>query len=231
MLSIFVTVFCPYFRGNHRIQQQQVNSDGIEVAYIFITKLVELIYCISQCKVIIVSHLTYQIMSLPNILITGTPGTGKTQTSQLVAEKTGLRHLNIGDVVKENGFFEYKDEDFDSYILDEERLLDHLEPIMSEGGYVVDFHSNELFPERWFELVLVLRTETNVLYDRLLERGYSDLKRNENIECEIMQVVLDEARESYDENIVHELPSNTVDDLDANVSRVVAWLDAWKADH
>lgn len=170
-------------------------------------------------------------MPLPNILITGTPGTGKTETSQRVAEKTGLRHINIGNIVKEHGFYEYKDEDFDSYILDEEKLLDYLEPIMSEGGNVVDFHSNELFPERWFELVLVLRTDTRVLYDRLVERGYSDKKRDENIECEIMQVVLEEARESYDENIVHELESNTIEDLDANVNRVVAWLDAWKNDH
>lgn len=170
-------------------------------------------------------------MPLPNILITGTPGTGKTQTSQLVAEKTGLRHINIGNIVKEQGFYEYKDEDFDSYILDEEKLLDYLEPIMSEGGNVVDFHSNELFPERWFELILVLRTDTRVLYDRLVERGYNDKKRDENIECEIMQVVLEEARESYDENLVHELDSNTIDDLDANVNRVVAWLDAWKNDH
>lgn len=170
-------------------------------------------------------------MTLPNILVTGTPGTGKTQTSKLIAEVTGLQHINVGDIVKEHGFFEYKDEDFDSYILDEEKLLDYLESIMSKGGNVVDFHSNELFPERWFELVLVLRTDTNVLYDRLVDRAYNDKKRDENIECEIMQVVLEEARESYDENIVHELASNTIDDLNNNVSRVKSWIENWKADH
>lgn len=168
---------------------------------------------------------------LPNILITGTPGTGKTQTSQLVAEKTGLKHLNIGSVVKEMGFYESKDEEFDSYILDEDQLCDYLEPIMAEGGNVVDFHSAEFFPERWFDLVLVLRTDTSLLFDRLSERNYSAKKRTENIECEIMQIVLEEAKESYDENIVHELSSNTVEELDSNVNRVSSWLEAWKIDH
>jgi len=36
----------------------------------------------------------------PNILITGTPGTGKTTTSALLAEQTGLKHVNVGDLVK-----------------------------------------------------------------------------------------------------------------------------------
>ena len=30
----------------------------------------------------------------PNILITGTPGTGKTSTSKLIAEMTGMKHIN-----------------------------------------------------------------------------------------------------------------------------------------
>ncbi|CAM9243110.1 unnamed protein product [Discosporangium mesarthrocarpum] len=35
----------------------------------------------------------------PNVLITGTPGTGKTCTCQAIAERTGLRQINVGEVV------------------------------------------------------------------------------------------------------------------------------------
>jgi adenylate kinase len=35
---------------------------------------------------------------------------------------------------------------------------------------VVDFHGSEMFPERWFDLVVVLRTDNDVLYDRLEKR-------------------------------------------------------------
>jgi adenylate kinase len=45
-----------------------------------------------------------------------------------------------------------------------------MEPMMAEGGNVVDYHSCELFPERWFDLVLVTRVDNTTLYDRLTER-------------------------------------------------------------
>lgn len=46
-----------------------------------------------------------------------------------------------------------------------------------------------------------------------------------------MQSILDEARESYDVNIVQELRSETYEDLEENVNRVAQWLENWKADH
>ena len=45
------------------------------------------------------------------------------------------------------------------------------------------------FPERWFQLIVVLRCSNDVLYPRLQQRGYSDMKINENIEAEIFQVL------------------------------------------
>jgi broad-specificity NMP kinase len=50
-----------------------------------------------------------------------------------------------------------------------------MEPLMwgegaSGGGVVVDFHSVDFFPERWFQLVLVLRCDNTLLYDRLRAR-------------------------------------------------------------
>jgi adenylate kinase len=170
-------------------------------------------------------------MKLPNILITGTPGTGKTQTAQQAAERTGLNHVNVGELIKANSCYEETDESFDTKMIDDDKVCDLLEPIIEEGGCIVDFHSCELFPERWFELVLVLRANTQVLFDRLTERNYNDKKKNENIECEIMQVVLEEARESYDPNMVHELQSNDLNDLDSNIERIAQWLDNWKSNN
>lgn len=63
------------------------------------------------------------------------------------------------------------------------------------------------------------------------DRGYTPKKMSENVECEIMQVVLEEAKESYPEEAVHEVSSNTVEDLESNVSRVSQWLEAWKTDN
>ena len=51
------------------------------------------------------------------------------------------------------------------------------------------------------------------------------------MDSEIMEVLLQEARESYDEEIVVELRSDTTDELDSNVDRIVAWLEQWMKDH
>lgn len=143
-----------------------------------------------------------------------------------------------------------RDEELDTNILDEDKLLDVLEGIFDAeeddndnddgdaddntavgGGLVADFHMCDIFPERWFDLVLVLRTSTEVLFDRLTKRGYNDKKRSQNMEAEIMQVILEEAREAYAPVIVHEVPSNTVADMEANVERVASWCQQWEKDN
>lgn len=86
------------------------------------------------------------------------------------------------------------------------------------GMCMVGHHTHNLdqASNRWFDLVLVLQTDNTVLYERLekryentacnvvlhtptppTHRGYSQKKISENIECEIMQVIVEEARDSY----------------------------------
>lgn len=60
---------------------------------------------------------------LPNILITGTPGTGKTSLCERVAEELGMVHVNVGALVKEQGLHEGRDDEFDAFILDEDKVL------------------------------------------------------------------------------------------------------------
>ena len=59
-------------------------------------------------------------------------------------------------------------------------------------------------------------------------RGYTLKKIQENNEAEIMNVVLEEAREAYAEEIVVALESESTDDLESNVSRIVQWIEAWR---
>ncbi|KAJ3087097.1 hypothetical protein HK102_011819 [Quaeritorhiza haematococci] len=161
----------------------------------------------------------------PNILITGTPGTGKTTTAELVALATNMTHVEVGKLVKSKGLHEGWDETFQSYIIDEDKVVDELEDAMQQGGQIVDHHGCDFFPERWFDLVVVLRTDNTALYSRLEKRNYPTIKIQENIECEIMQVVLEEARASYAQEIVVELKSETIDDMEGNVERIQEWVD------
>jgi adenylate kinase len=46
-----------------------------------------------------------------------------------------------------------------------------------------------------------------------------------------MEVVLEEARQSYEAEILQELPSNTIEELESNVSRIEMWADHWLSEN
>ncbi|WVW79920.1 hypothetical protein I302_101890 [Kwoniella bestiolae CBS 10118] len=186
---------------------------------------------------------THHPRQFPIILITGTPGTGKTLHSTLVQQEMSesdipMRHLNIGDIVKEQGFHEGWDEEWKCWIVDEERLLDYLEGVVnpesgaSETGFILDHHDPSLFPERWVDLAVVLTCDNSVLHDRLTSRNYPPNKITENVTAEIMQTCLSETRESYDEEIIVELQSLGAGDneVEENVERIVEWIGQWRKD-
>lgn len=61
----------------------------------------------------------------------------------------------------------------------------------------------------------------------LSSRGYSGKKLTENVECEIFQTILEEARESYRKEMVHELKSNTPDEMETNLDQIEEWVRQW----
>ncbi len=58
----------------------------------------------------------------PNILVTGTPGTGKTTLCELVASSSGLRHVNVGELVAQQSLHSGWDEKFGCWLLDEDKV-------------------------------------------------------------------------------------------------------------
>jgi len=164
---------------------------------------------------------------LPNVLVTGTPGTGKSAIALTICANRELTHLSVSDFAKSLNAFDGWDKERECHILDEDKLLDAMEEKLGAGGYVVEYHACDFFPERWFDLVVVLRARTEVLFDRLTQRGYAAEKVRENLTCEITDLLLQEAKESYAHEIVVELQNNDTHDFDSNMSRILQWYDTW----
>ena len=61
-------------------------------------------------------------------------------------------------------------------------------------------------------------------------RNYADSKLQENLDAEIFGVLLEEAREAFDEEMVVELKSETSDDIDENCDRILGWITRWMHD-
>ena len=58
----------------------------------------------------------------PNIVVTGTPGVGKTTHCEALAEKTGLTHVSINQIVKDKQCYEGWDEEYSCWIVDEDKV-------------------------------------------------------------------------------------------------------------
>jgi hypothetical protein len=57
----------------------------------------------------------------PNVLITGTPGTGKTTLAEAVATASGLAHVDVGKAIREQELHSGWDEEFQCHIVDEDK--------------------------------------------------------------------------------------------------------------
>ena len=191
----------------------------------------------------------------PNIIVTGTPGVGKSTTAQQLIElaqsdtnepRLPLQYLSVNKIAKDQDLYETYDEELKTHVIDEDKLLDHITSVISDGsgqgGFVIDHHDCALFPERWVDLVVVLRCEdTSVFYERLTSdkkaedgqsRGYTGKKLDENIDAEIFGVIAEEARDAWpSEGAVVELQSVEVEQIEENAERILEWCRMWMKDH
>ncbi|KAH0785353.1 TAF9 RNA polymerase II, TATA box binding protein (TBP)-associated factor isoform 2 family protein [Histomonas meleagridis] len=159
----------------------------------------------------------------PNFLVTGTPGVGKTTFSSMLASRFGLLHVPISQLIRDNHLWTEQDEERDCTIYDENLLEAELNNIIAshpEGGIVFDFHCSDVVDIENLDFVLVLRCESDLLWKRLAARGYSEDKIRENVEAEIFRTILDEVIEDFPANMIHEIQSNSIEDLDNALNQI-----------
>jgi len=140
------------------------------------------------------------------IVISGTPGTGKTILGQaLVKEGKKGEYLELGDMIKEEGLYLGYDHERDTLILDVEKFQKKIREIIErtegekEEFLIIDGHVTDLIPKDLVDLVVVLRCNPKVLRERLKVKGFLEEKIEENVEAEIMEICLNDALEAFDE--------------------------------
>ncbi|MHA1303495.1 MAG: AAA family ATPase [Candidatus Heimdallarchaeaceae archaeon] len=133
------------------------------------------------------------------IILTGTPGTGKTTIAEKL-EIEGYPVIYVGDLVKNEGYFEFYDEERESYVVNEEQLLNALVEIVEKNKInhpvIFEGHIADL-PATYLLSCIVLRCSIKHLRQRLEDRGYSKAKIEENVEAEIMEVILTDMLNLY----------------------------------
>jgi adenylate kinase len=167
--------------------------------------------------------------TLPNILITGTPGVGKTSLAMLLADSLNdklntdkkFAYVNVGQIIIDKKLYTEWNKDFDVPEFDDDKILDEIEPLIKSGGAILDFHSAYFIPDEWVNLVVLIRCDNTILYDRLKSRGYSEKKIKENIECEIMEVTSEDVRDNFNSDKILEIHNEQIEDMEKNINDIV----------
>ncbi|MCD6466002.1 adenylate kinase family protein [Candidatus Bathyarchaeota archaeon] len=160
------------------------------------------------------------------IIITGTPGVGKTSISKILASKIGAHVISVSELVKREKLYSRIDRKRKTLVADIEKVSKKIDEIIHntatdvivEGHFAVD-----VVPPEKISIVFVLRRDPEALEKILKRRSYSEEKIKENVAAEILDVCLYNAIKVCGEDKVCEInvTSRNVEDVVQEIIKVI----------
>ena len=142
------------------------------------------------------------------VLVTGTPGTGKTTTSRLLARELRVSYLDPRSLLRHKGIDYVYDRNRRTLVVSLKRLRNALckRAARVDHGLVIDSHiALETDVQPRLVRAIVLRCDPLVLERRLERKRWSKSKIGENLLAEILDVCLWDAVKAYGWNRVLEI--------------------------
>jgi adenylate kinase len=136
-------------------------------------------------------------MAKKAIIITGTPCTGKTTLAKAVAKQFDYAYIDGKKIIKEKklavGYYKKRRCD----IIDEQKLAEVFEDIIknSDKSIVIDSHLSHYINPDSVDMCIVTTCNLKELQKRMKKRDYPKDKIDENMQCEIMEICINEAKE------------------------------------
>jgi adenylate kinase len=147
------------------------------------------------------------------ILLTGTPGTGKSTVAKILSRVTNSKLMHINNFATEEVSLGI-DEETGSKVIDIKKLSDKILKL-GEDNLIIEGHLSHLLS--FGDLVIVLRTNPTTLEERLKEKGFDERKIRENLEAEALDVCLIEGlenhKEVYEIDTTKKTPEEIVEDI------------------
>ncbi len=172
---------------------------------------------------------------MTRILITGTPGVGKTFIASKIGERLGLEVLNLIDIVKPA--CEWDDALKTHVVKDVENAMRLIrEFLKGKTSFVLETIAVNIVDPDLIDLCIVLRLDPRILLERLKGRGWPWCKIVENVLAETVGSVLSMAIRQFGEGKIVEIDvtgrdvNDLVDEILKAISRgggiigVVDWL-------
>jgi adenylate kinase len=130
------------------------------------------------------------------ICVSGSVGTGKSTLSKKLAKSLKFKYIDVTKEIKKNKLSIGYDEERDCLIIDEKKLIKFLvEKIKKSKNLIIDSIFAHLIPKKYVDLCIITTCDIGKLRDRLKKRKYSPNKIKENVEAEIFDTFVIEAKE------------------------------------
>lgn len=138
---------------------------------------------------------------MKTLIITGTPGTGKTAIAKKLSKRLGYYYLNVNSFIEKSKLYEDYDRKRKTRIVDIRKLskaladfIDLLK-VKKYKGIIIDSHLSHYLPSRYTDLCIVAKCGIKELSKRLKRKGFHKSKIMENIQAEIFGICYNEAVE------------------------------------
>lgn len=129
---------------------------------------------------------------MKNIIISGTPGCGKTSVAKELSNLINSKIISLNELAISDKFsFEY-DQERKTYIVDFEVFLPYIlkkiEEIKQDNPLflIIESHFSDIIPEKFIDYVFILRCDPDELFKRLDKKKYDKNKITENTQAEIL---------------------------------------------
>ena len=122
------------------------------------------------------------------IIVTGTPGVGKTIVSEQLATKLRAQHVDLAEIVKRERLTSGYDKKRQTWIADTSRLAKRLQQKIKQEktDVIIDGHfASAVIPKAQVTRVFVLRRHPQQLKEQMERRGYKGAKLWENLASEV----------------------------------------------
>ena len=125
------------------------------------------------------------------IVVTGTPGTGKTRFSKTLAKELQAQYIPLTEYVTKNELYLAIDRYRASKIIDLSRTRKNIRGLLSrsKGLVIVDTHVPDgVVDRKAVKQVFVLRCHPRILKKRLKAKGWNQRKTRENLLAEVLDI-------------------------------------------
>ena len=126
------------------------------------------------------------------VIISGTPGTGKTSVSKKITEKLNARMISLNEIAISNNLIIKYDQKRDTSIINAKKIIGYVKKLIEQykkekiDVLIIESHFSDIIPNNIIDYPIVLRCHPDELIKRLKLRNYKIEKLRENVQTEIL---------------------------------------------